>query len=303
MERLAQHCTRTRSVLLCLLAIPLFAQPGPVAVVYTSEAGPYTEAVEGLRAAAGNIPLTMVDLRSPNGQAMLETVLQRGSSRLIVTIGGDALDAVTARNADIPLVASMVMRSEQARARHPAASLHLDIALLDILNEVKSVFPRKTRVAVIRNPVLPGQIDSATLAKARQQGFTVQMADCANPEELLRILRSFKGQVDLVLCLPDSSLYNGTTVKPLILTSLESRLLVVGFSESFVRAGAAIGVYPDFRDIGVQTGEIVRKQLAGQAVAAEDGPRKLVVAVNQRVIRLLGVEYEPRPGSEVVTLR
>jgi len=129
------------------------------------------------------------------------------------------------------------------------------------------------------------------------------MADCANPEELLRILRSFKGQVDLVLCLPDSSLYNGTTVKPLILTSLESRLLVVGFSESFVRAGAAIGVYPDFRDIGVQTGEIVRKQLAGQAVAAEDGPRKLVVAVNQRVIRLLGVEYEPRPGSEVVTLR
>jgi ABC-type uncharacterized transport system substrate-binding protein len=92
-------------------------------------------------------------------------------------------------------------------------------------------------------------------------------------------------------------------VKPLILASLESHLLVVGFSQSFVRAGAAIGVYPDFRDVGAQTGSVAQKQLAGQTFAAEEGPRKLVVAVNQRVIHLLGIEYEPRRDGEVVMLR
>ena len=71
----------------------------------------------------------------------------------------------------------------------------------------------------------------------------------------------------------------------------------------FVRAGAAVGVYPDFRDIGAQTAQLAERQLSGQAVTAEEGPRKVVVAVNQRVIRLLGVEYEPRRGAEVVTLR
>lgn len=108
--------------------------------------------------------------------------------------------------------------------------------------------------------------------------------------------------MDFVLCLPDSTLYNSTTAKPLILASLNNRVPIVGFSANFVRAGAAIGVYPDFRDVGVQTGEIAQRGLAGQAIAADEGPRKVTVAVNQRVVRLLGLEYQPRHG-EVVTFR
>jgi len=293
----------TLSAVVCLLCIPVFAQPIQVTVVYTSEAGPYTEAVESLRATLGNMPLMLVDLQSPSSQAQLASSLQRGSSRLIITIGGDALDAVTAHNLDVPLVASMIMRSERARGPRLAATIHLDIPLADILAELKNMFPQKTRVAIIRNPALAGQVDNTALARARQQGFTVQVTDCSKPEELLRVVHSLKGQVDFVLCLPDSTLYNGTTVKPLILASLESRLLIVGFSQSFVRAGAAVGVYPDFRDIGAQTAELAERQLAGQTVTAEEGPRKVVVAVNQRVIRLLGVEYGPRRGAEVVTLR
>jgi ABC-type uncharacterized transport system substrate-binding protein len=272
-------------------------------VVYTSEAGPYVDALEGLRGSVGNTLLTTVDLHSPNSPAELAASLQHESSRLIITIGGDALDAVIARKVDIPLVATMIMRSEQARGPRLASAIHLDIPLADILAELKSVFPLKTRVAVIRNPSLAGQADTASLARARALGFSVQITDCRNPEELLQALRSLKGRVDFVLCLPDTVLYNGTTVKPIILASLESHLLIVAFSQSFVRAGAAIGVYPDFRDIGIQTGAIAQRQLAGQPVAAEEGPRKLVVAVNQRVIRLLGIEYKPRLDGGVVTLR
>ena len=299
-------CYSLPAVMLCWLAIPLFSQPAHVTVVYTSEAGPYTEALDGLRttiAAAATGGLTTVDLQSPNGPAELANSLQRGSSRLIISIGGDALAAITARKIDVPLVATMIMRSEQASGARLASAIHLDIPVTDILTELKTLFPQKTRVAIIRNPALSGQLDSAALARARQQGFSVQVADCRNPEELLRAVRSLKGQVDFVLCLPDSTLYNGTTVKPLILASLDCHLLIVGFSQSFVRAGAAIGVYPDFRDVGAQTGEIAQKQLAGQSVAADEGPRKLVVAVNPRVIRLLGVEYETRRGGVVVTVR
>jgi len=302
MGRRAHPFLKTWAALLCSLAIPLFAQPSQVTVVYTSEAGPYTEALEGLRATVGNTPLVTVDLQSPNSTAQLATSLQHDSSRLIITIGGEALEAAIARKVDVPLVATMIMRSEQAHGPRFASAIHLDIPVADILAELKSMFPQKTRVAVIRNPALAGQVDNAALTRARQQGFSVVVVDCRNPEELLRALRSLKGQVDFVLCLPDNTLYNGTTVKPLILASLDSHLLVVGFSRSFVRAGAAIGVYPDFRDVGVQTGEIVRRQLAGQTVTPEDGPRKVVVAVNQRVIRLLGVDYETH-GREVLTLR
>lgn len=299
----SKRLRRRLAALVCCLSIPMLAQPGHLTVVYTSEARPYTEALEGLRANLGDMPLVTVDLQSPTSAAQLASSLQRDSSRLIITIGGEALDAVNARKVDVPLVATMIMRSEQARGSHLSATVHLDIPLADILAELKAVFPRKTRVAIIRNPAVTGQVDNAALARARLLGFAVQVADCHNPEELLRALRTLKGQVDFVLFLPDSTLYNSTTVKPIILASLESHLLVVGFSQSFVRAGAALGVYPDFHDVGAQTGTLAQKQLAGQAIASEEGPRKLVVAINQRVIRLLGIDYEPRKGSEVVTLR
>src|SRR5579864_3484704 len=232
MGRRAHPFLKTWAALLCSLAIPLFAQPSQVTVVYTSEAGPYTEALEGLRATVGNTPLVTVDLQSPNSTAQLATSLQHDSSRLIITIGGEALEAAIARKVDVPLVATMIMRSEQAHGPRFASAIHLDIPVADILAELKSMFPQKTRVAVIRNPALAGQVDNAALTRARQQGFSVVVVDCRNPEELLRALRSLKGQVDFVLCLPDNTLYNGTTVKPLILASLDSHLLVVGFSRS-----------------------------------------------------------------------
>ncbi len=124
--------------------------------------------------------------------------------------------------------------------------------------------------------------------------------DAANPEELLRGFASLKGKVDFVLCFPDSTLYNSATIKPLILASLEHRLPIVGFSPNFVRAGAAAGVYPDFREIGRQAGRVARG-CGSTCPGTEETARVLNVAVNQRVERLLGLEHDP--AARVVTIR
>jgi putative tryptophan/tyrosine transport system substrate-binding protein len=292
-----------RGLLICELAIHALAQSEKVTVVYTSEAGAYTEALNGMRAALANTTLTTVDLRSPNAEAELGRALGGASNPLVITVGKEALERVSAAKTAAPLVATMIMRAESERVGKIAAAIHLDIPVSDVLSELKSMFPDKTRVAVIRNPAQPGQVDSSVVARGRQQGFTVSVVDSADPQELLRAVRSLNGRVDFIVCLPDSRLYNSTTVKPLILASLESHLLIVGFSSSFVRSGAGVGIYPDFRDIGAQAGEAAQKQMAGQPVPAEQGPRRVVVAVNQRVIHLLGLEYRPRREGEVLTFR
>ena len=289
------------SGLLCCGAALNAAEPGRITVVYSSDAQPYVEALDGLRASWVNSALATVDLQSSNGQTQLANSVEGGSNRLIVTIGRDALEAVAARKGDTPLIATMIMHSELAGKPGVTAAVRLDIPLSGILGELKTMFPRKNRVTVLRNPALPGQVETTAVARARQQGFALQVIDVAGPEESLRVLRALKGRADFVVCLPDSTLYNSATVKPLILASLENQLPMVGFSQSFVRAGAAIGVYPDFRDIGSQTAEIAQKQLAGQSAAPVDGPRKLVVGVNPRVMRLLGLEYHE--GGDVITVR
>ena len=77
---------------------------------------------------------------------------------------------------------------------------------------------------------------------------------------------------------------------------------MIGFSEGFVRAGATVGFYPDYADIGVQTAETVKRYLANQEVSRGEAPRKIRMAVNDRVLRILGIE-RPELSSEVLLIR
>ena len=102
-----------------------------------------------------------------------------------------------------------------------------------------------------------------------------------------------------MLTLPDAVLYNSATVKPLILASLDQRLPVIGFSAAFVRAGAAAGVFADFREAGRQAADAALRYDTSRAQRIVEQPRKLKLAVNQRVLRLLGLDYEHSADVEV----
>ena len=119
------------------------------------------------------------------------------------------------------------------------------------------------------------------------------MVDCDGPARLLKAVASLRGKVDFLLSFPDPDLYNAVTIKPLVMASLEARLPIVGFSPAFVRAGAAAGIYPDYRETGRQTAEMAQRLLRGEDRGAEEGPRKIRLALNQRVAHLLGVEFHP----------
>jgi ABC-type uncharacterized transport system substrate-binding protein len=163
---------------------------------------------------------------------------------------------------------------------------------------MESVLPGKTRAALIRNPDANNVPASTLAAQAKAAGMTLKVLDCPRPEKLLQLFLSLRGQVDFVVCPPDGTLYNSTTVRPLILASLENRLPVIGFSESFVRSGAVAAVYPDYFDVGAQAGELARNYLAGASLPANEKPRKLKVAANPRVARLLGLRIPGRNDSE-----
>jgi ABC-type uncharacterized transport system substrate-binding protein len=53
-------------------------------------------------------------------------------------------------------------------------------------------------------------------------------------------------------------------------------------------------MFPDYADIGRQSAEMALRVLRGEDRGAEsESPHKIQVAVNQRVARLLGVEFRP----------
>jgi putative ABC transport system substrate-binding protein len=275
------------------------APPGSTVVIVTSSAvEAFGEAVRGIQRGLGPAAKAVIlDLAAkPQYPA---NQLSGKDVRLLISVGNNAFESA-AQFGSAPILATMLLRTDLAgtHLRPQSGSLALDLPLGDILARMESVLPGKTRAAIIRNPDANSVPASTLAAQAKAAGMTLKVLDCPRPEKLLQLFLSLRGQVDFVVCPPDGTLFNSTTVRPLILASLENRLPVIGFSESFVRSGAVAAVYPDYFDVGAQAGELARDYLAGASLPANEKPRKLKVAANPRVARLLGLRIPGRNDSE-----
>ncbi len=260
-----------------------------VLIVTSSSVEAFEEAVRGIQSGFGmGSGAVILDLASKPPD--LANQLARGDIRLLITVGNQAYEAA-ARFGKAPILATMLLRGDLTAPglRAPSGAVVLDLPLAEILEQVAGVLPGKTRAAMIRNPGTKGASLSALVAQAKAAGMTLKVLDCPRPDKLLELFLSLRGQADVVICPPDGTLYNSATVRPLIVASIENHLPVVGFSESFVRSGAVAAVYPDYLEVGRQTGELSRGYLATGGFPAQENPRKVKLAVNPRVAKLLGL--------------
>ena len=285
-----------------VLAPVLFAaasmSPGNAAIVVAYESGvdAYAEALEGVASSLGP-NVRAVDLQAAGSD--LTRALSARDVQLVIVVGSRAMAEVQSRRPAVPVVATMILQggAPPDAAGGITARVDLDIPLAGQLQAMRSLWPGHLRAGLIRNPSRSRYPADALESRARKEGFTLLVVDCEGPARLLKAVAALKGKVDFLLCFPDPDLYNALTIKPLVMASLEQRLPLVGFSPAFVRAGAAAGIYPDYREAGRQTGDLALRLLRGEDRGAEETPRKIRLAMNQRVTRLLGVEFHPESLS------
>ncbi len=278
----------------CLAGPPRTA--AGVLVVTSYRAPAYEEAVEGLRDVLARARIATREVALDRQGAAGELVRElAGKPAMVVAVGSPAVRAVVALDPEPPVLATMVLAAPDAAGRPPAAALTLEVPPEVVLRRLRQLYPSRTRVAVLRGPALSDADAAAVRTHARELGFAVRFIDCPGAKQLLEALASLSGGADWVWCFPDSALYAGPLVSELILASVRRGLPLIGFSEGMVRAGALIGFFPDYCDVGRQTAEAVVRALEGEPPAPRQRPRKFRTAVNERVMRVLGLE--PARGS------
>jgi putative ABC transport system substrate-binding protein len=264
-----------------------------IAVVCRCSVGAYGEALQGVRDTLGRDP-EIFDL-DKGGLTDLGAPSRRDPGKVYIAIGQESFLAAASLKPQVPIISTMILHGDVPPGV-AAAEIDLDVPPRLLLQELRRLFPQYVRIGVLAS----GNADrAALLAAAKEAAVQLQLREVGGPPDLCRALMSFKAKVDLVLALPDNSLYNNATVQALILASLESGTPIVGFSAAFVRAGAAAGIFADFRDAGRQAGENALRLDLNHPQKAIDQPRKLMIAVNQRIVRLLGLNYDHKVNVTV----
>jgi len=274
-------------------------RPAVAAVLVTYESGveAYAEAFDGLKASLGPGQIQAIDVNAAGATNALAEALSSRDTSVVVAIGTRALGEVRRGKTSAPVVAAMVLGAAEGATSH----IDLEIPLAAQLAAMRELYPKRLRVGIIRNPDRPRYSAEDLEQRARKEGYTAVVVESAGPAQLLKAVGALKGKVDFLLLFPDPELYNVATIKPLVLASIEGRLPMVGFSPALVRAGAAAGIYADYRAIGLQTAQIAARLLRGGPAPDAEAPNRLQIAVNPRVARLLGVEFRTdAPGVEVL---
>ncbi|MCK4586780.1 MAG: hypothetical protein KAU29_05535 [Gammaproteobacteria bacterium] len=100
---------------------------------------------------------------------------------------------------------------------------------------------------------------------------------------------------DVVIALPDPIIFNLRTTRNILLSTYRKRVPIIGFSKSYVKAGALAAIYSTPESIGKQTGEYIShlaKQYS-QKIKTEPLERShakyFTISVNNNVSRSLGL--------------
>lgn len=224
------------------------------------------------------------------------TELAQRRRMLYVTIGPAALREVASKRCDCVVISaftsSQVYRAIVGRAAqgaaHPALStaVYAEPAPTDQLRLAALLYRRPVRVAAILGA-------DTNFLRPALEAEKVSVLD-AGGEDINRLLNQI-AQTDVLLALPDSTVYSTESIRNILLSTYRHKQGVIGFSADMVKAGALATTYSEIEDIDTQVAEIASAYVAGGELAPPQFPRYFRTIVNEGVARSLDLTV----GDEV----
>ena len=300
---------RCLCVFAVLAAVPLAHAADPsVLVVISERSASYLEAAEALTTELerGGLPRADIALMSSGEFSAAETV----APRLLVAVGTGAASLLAAKDSRIPLIATLLPASsfEQivlATGRKPSSTfsaVFLSQPFSRQLDLIRLALPEARRVGVLWGP--GSQAQAPALQVATQARGLQLVAGVVGPgEPAYPALQKVLEDADLLLAVANPQLYNSASIQNILLSSYRSKVPFIGFSPSYVQAGAVFAVYSTPAMIGRQTALMARSVLQGRGLPAlPQYPQDFNVSVNDQVARSLGLKLDAGVLNEKLRL-
>lgn len=290
-----------------------------ILAVKSLEAEPYELAFQGfretLRRKGYDVDMREYALKegSRGKDRILSEIRDRRPS-LIVTLGSTATALIHGQVKDRPVVFCMVLNPvasgfvwSMESSGNNLTGASLDIPARLQFETLKAVLPSIRRVGVLYNPQETGEVVGSAARAAQEVGLELIGIPIDSGEKLQEALNDLgKRKIDVLWSVADSTVFSSDrSIEFLLRQTLEYRIPFMGLSPAFVKAGALLALSVDYKDVGLQCGELAVQVLAGQPPPSLPitVPRKVTLYLNLNVAKAIGVRIPPRTMEGAVVLR
>jgi len=292
--------------MLAILAGAGAVRAAEVVVLVSADLPPYLQAAEGVKGALlpvldeEEILVLSLAGKQERWPAVAERI-GRESPKVVVPLGSLATVLASTRLDGPAVVYGMILNPAKllAGATEPSriTGVSMDVAPGQIFQNIREALPAAGRVGVLYDPKRSQHVvDEAHLA-AVSSGLDLVAVAVEGQRDLPAAVRDLCDRdVDVLWLFVDRTvLQTREGLEAIMLETLRRGIPVVAPSERYVKAGALLGMSVEYRDLGLQTGEMAREVVAGRTpFPAPQRPRSLVLSVNQKVREALGVDL---PGD------
>jgi len=231
----------------------------------------------------------------------LDQALSVVPSATVVAVGSRASEFALKHfpNADILSLLMPVAAWDELCARLPGsgrrAAVVIDQPLERPLALGQLLVPSAKRVGAVFGPVSvasrPQLIDAA-----QRRGMELIYADLDSDDNPIGVLSPLVQKTDLFIAVADRAVFNKSVAKWLLYLSFRQKVSVIGFSQSYAKAGALAAVYSSPENIGRHGAELMASLLApegGAPLTAESWrtyyPEYYTLEINREVARALKI--------------
>ncbi|MCW8830794.1 MAG: hypothetical protein OQK32_04640, partial [Gammaproteobacteria bacterium] len=217
------------------------------------------------------------------------------SEKLIISIGHEAsilIDNKEPSNPRLIVFADTNPDTDPVHRSKPHLSMTQPICqqfkLIRLLN---SKWKNVSVIMSSPNNLLTKEMNSC----AEKHKLTVKNIKLNDYVNIIDALNTSLPQSDVLLALPDNTVYNAKNIKSILLTTYRHRIPVIGFSESFVRAGALAAIHSTTEQMARQITEIIQKFYTDNSIGSDSQfPVYFDVVTNRSVAKSLGITIPDR---------
>ena len=211
---------------------------------------------------------------------------------IVVSLGTSATGIAQTVFPDTPILAIMTLQGNMLPHNENSAAILLEVPIKVQLQWIKKFLPNARRVGILYDPAINTNWIEEAENIAQDQNLEIIPYKINSPKQLQEGLRYIKSNADILLAIPDKTVYTGITVKEIMLFGYRNRLPLVGLSDSWVNAGALYAIEVDYENLGIQTAGLAASILT----AGFTGKRNIIYpegvnySLNMRTKNYLGLE-------------
>lgn len=124
---------------------------------------------------------------------------------------------------------------------------------------------------------------------AKKYGMKIYTVNTTTEDNMTANVKTALNNSDVLLALPDKSVYNSNTVKNILLTSYRYRKPVIAFSRNFVNAGALASIHSSVEQVAKSASQLIKQyyELGQRFEKSVNHPQLFDISINKQVFRAL----------------